>query len=327
MAEAYRIDAGSGLPVYRQLVDALRSSIKLGALPSGQQLPTVQQQARDLGLSAGTVKRAYDELERLGFVEKVQGRGTFVSYRRPSDADRRERALAAVDTALDTLGELGYSGADARRFLEQKLQERESRESKVRVTVVECNGENLSRLADQLRAIERVEVSACLLDRVMAYLYNLGEETDLVVTTGEHVGYLQSILPEQKKIARIALRLSPGSMARIVKLEPYETVGIVSCSHRFGELLRSACLAYTEHVELDRVCELSDTETLQSYLRDKTAVLVPEEVEKYADATAMDLLRMFADTGKLIRCAYEMDEGSFLFLQEKIARLREKKLK
>ena len=147
------------------------------------------------------------------------------------------------------------------------------------------------------------------------------------MTTCEHVEYLQTILPEQKKIARIALRLSPGSMARIVKLEPYEAVGIVSCSRRFGELLRSACLSYTEHMELDQVCVVADIAALQTYLRDKTAVLVPDEVEKYADEAAMDMLSVFAQANKLIRCSYEMDEGSVLFLQEKIARLREKKLR
>lgn len=327
MGSAYRINAVSDIPVYRQLVDEIRSNIKKGILASGEQLPTVMALADELGLARGTIKRAYDELEQMGLIEKIQGRGSFVCYQAPSPAGRKDQAMAAIDAMLDCMGELGFSQAEVQIFLDLKLREREARQSKVKVAVVECNQENLSRLSDQLRTVAGVELHAHLLDHVRTYPYNLGEEMDLIVTTVEHGEYIQSILAQREKVARVALRLSPQSMARIVKLQAGDCVGILSRSLRFARLLRAACETYTEQTELCEPQEFSDAATTKAYLHGKTAVLVPEEFEKYASAEAAAQLREFAKEKALIPCAYEMDEGSFLFLQEKIARLHEKKLK
>ena len=62
------------IPIYQQLVDTIRIAVKRGELQPGQQLPTVQEMSKELSIARGTIKRAYDELERLHFVEKVQGR-------------------------------------------------------------------------------------------------------------------------------------------------------------------------------------------------------------------------------------------------------------
>ena len=323
---SFHVDPVSGIPIYRQLVDELRSAIKRGELTTGSQLPTVLAMADSLGLARGTVKRAYDELERLGLVEKVQGRGTFVCYSSPEAAGRKERAMAAIDALLDEMEALGFLPAEVSIFLNLKLRERAERLADLRVAVVECNPETLSQLSDQLRALEGLELYSYLLSHVEAYPYNLGEEMDLVVTTVEHAAYIRSILPEEKKIARIALRLSPASMAGIVKLRSGESLGILSCSQRFGQLLEEACAAYTDSVAVDQPQLLSEVGDLGAYLRGKTAVLVPQDVEKYAGAEQLAQLRAFAAAGQVIRCAYEMDEGSFLYLQEKLNRLRERKI-
>lgn len=325
VTELFHVDPVSGIPIYQQLVDEIRSAIKTGKLPTGAQLPTVLAMADSLDLARGTVKRAYDELERLGLVEKVQGRGTFVCYRSPEAAGRKEQAMAAIDALLDQMEDLGFTPAEVNIFLDLKLRERTERLANLKVAVVECNPETLSQLSDQLRGLEGVELCSYLLSHVEAYPYNLGEEMDLVVTTVEHAAYIQSVLPEEKKIARIALRLSPASMAGIVKLRAGESLGILSCSQRFGALLYEACAAYTENVAVDRPRLLSEVEDWKGYLRGKTAILVPEGVEKYAGEEALAQLRSFASGGKVIRCAYEMDQGSLLYLQEKLNRLREKK--
>ncbi len=327
MTEQFHVDPGSGIPMYQQLVDEIRSAIKGGKLPAGEQLPTVLAMADGLGLARGTVKRAYDELERLKLVEKVQGRGTFVCYRAPDAAGSKAAAMAAIDGLLDEMERLGFSLAEVNIFFSLKLRERAENLADIKVAVVECNTETLSQLSDQLRRIQGVELYSYLLSSIQAYPYNLGEDVDLVVTTAEHGEYLQSVLPARNKIARIALRLSPATMAALVKLRAGETVGVLSCSQRFGELLRSACAAYTEGVAVAEPRVLSEVEDWDACLRGKTAVLVPEGVEKYASDGQLQRLREFAGRGgRVIRCAYEMDEGSFLYLQEKLNRLREKRI-
>ena len=106
-----------------------------------------------------------------------------------------------------------------------------------------------------------------------------------------------------------------------------EHVGILSRSGRFAGVLRTVCETYTDDVLIDKHCELSDAKTVKAYLKDKSAVLLPEEYEKTVSGEVAVVLHEYAKKHVLIPCAYEMDEGSFLYLREKITRIREKQLK
>src|SRR3954451_2940291 len=79
-------------PRYRAIADALAADIANGRLSSGARLPTHRDLAYRLGVTVGTVSRAYAEAERRGLIGGEVGRGTFV---RP-DA-RRRKAQAVID--------------------------------------------------------------------------------------------------------------------------------------------------------------------------------------------------------------------------------------
>jgi DNA-binding transcriptional MocR family regulator len=73
------LDPASSEPLYRQIVAGVRAHIRGGSLPPGQRLPTVRQLAGDLGISRLTAHAAYAELQSLGLIESVVGRGTFIA--------------------------------------------------------------------------------------------------------------------------------------------------------------------------------------------------------------------------------------------------------
>jgi GntR family transcriptional regulator len=93
-AFAFRLDAHSGVPVYRQLIDQVQAAIASGALAVGDQLPTVRQVAVDLTINPNTVSRAYREMEIRGILDTQQGTGTFIAdYKVEQSKDERERML------------------------------------------------------------------------------------------------------------------------------------------------------------------------------------------------------------------------------------------
>ncbi len=73
------IDQSSGLPLYRQLAESIRTAIRSGALESGTRLPATRELAGQLGLNRTTVSAAYSVLEDAGLLEGQVGRGSFVS--------------------------------------------------------------------------------------------------------------------------------------------------------------------------------------------------------------------------------------------------------
>src|ERR1700723_3465107 len=89
-AFAFRLDADSGVPVYRQLIDQVTGALAAGSLAAGNQLPTVRQVAVDLAINPNTVMRAYREMEIRGILDTQQGTGTFIAEQKtPPSSDER----------------------------------------------------------------------------------------------------------------------------------------------------------------------------------------------------------------------------------------------
>ena len=95
----------SGKPIYEQIADQVREQILSGALSAGDALPSMRVLAKELRISVITTKRAYEELERDGFLDNVPGKGCFVAPQnrellREAQMRRVEDLLAqAVDEA------------------------------------------------------------------------------------------------------------------------------------------------------------------------------------------------------------------------------------
>ena len=88
----------SGKPIYTQIADQVKEQIMTGALAPGEALPSMRLLARELRISVITTKRAYEELERDGFLENVPGKGCFVA---PQDRELlREAQLRRVEEHL-----------------------------------------------------------------------------------------------------------------------------------------------------------------------------------------------------------------------------------
>ncbi|MDD4565685.1 MAG: GntR family transcriptional regulator [Eubacteriales bacterium] len=73
------ISNSSGKPIYEQITYQIKSMILNGTLQEGEALPSMRLLARELRISVITTKRAYEDLERDGFIETVTGRGSFVA--------------------------------------------------------------------------------------------------------------------------------------------------------------------------------------------------------------------------------------------------------
>ena len=92
------ISNSSPEPIYEQIARQIKAAIIAGALEEGAALPSIRALAHDLQISVITTKRAYDELEREGFLDSVGGKGTFVAAQNP--AFLREKRMKLVEEKL-----------------------------------------------------------------------------------------------------------------------------------------------------------------------------------------------------------------------------------
>ncbi|MFC0433906.1 GntR family transcriptional regulator [Kutzneria buriramensis] len=100
------VEPESGVAPWRQVRDQIAARIGSGELPVGAKLPTIRQLARDLGLAAGTVARAYRELEAAGVLQTARRQGTVVAQRIAHDHAAEQLRVAAANyvTAVQALG-------------------------------------------------------------------------------------------------------------------------------------------------------------------------------------------------------------------------------
>ena len=85
-------------PIYEQIASQIKAAIMDGSLGPGEQLPSIRGLANSLRVNVITTKRAYAELEEQGFIQTVQGRGSFVAS--GSEELLREEQLRSIETQL-----------------------------------------------------------------------------------------------------------------------------------------------------------------------------------------------------------------------------------
>ena len=98
------IDNKSGVPIYDQIYTQIKGHIISGALQENDPLPSIRNLAKDLRISVVTTKRAYDELEREGFIYTVPAKGCFVA---PKNTELlREEHLKQIEAHLTEIRQL-----------------------------------------------------------------------------------------------------------------------------------------------------------------------------------------------------------------------------
>lgn len=85
------VSNSSGQPIYEQIARQIKGLILRGELEEGEALPSMRLLAKDLQISVITTKRAYEELEREGFIHTMAGKGCYVSSRRGLSLDQEQQ--------------------------------------------------------------------------------------------------------------------------------------------------------------------------------------------------------------------------------------------
>ena len=113
------LDYRDSRPIYAQIVDGYREQIQAGILQPGEKLPSVRELAVQLSINPNTIQRSYRQLEALGWIATVPGKGCFVCGLPEYAIEEQKELLAAFDRAATDLICSGIS----RETLIARLQE------------------------------------------------------------------------------------------------------------------------------------------------------------------------------------------------------------
>lgn len=106
-------------PIYEQVARQIKAAILSGELREGEALPSIRKLAQDLQISVITTKRAYEELEKEGFIDTVEGKGSFVAMQN-KELLREKRMKIVEDKLAEAVAEARLLGI-ARPELQEML--------------------------------------------------------------------------------------------------------------------------------------------------------------------------------------------------------------
>jgi GntR family transcriptional regulator len=118
----FQINPGDELPIYRQIMRQVIDAVASAQLRPGDKLPSHRELSQDLVIAPLTVKKAYDELERDGYIQTLRGQGTFVGElaRTLTNAARLERLRPLVQRLLNEAMLLKLEPKQLQRLIEEE---------------------------------------------------------------------------------------------------------------------------------------------------------------------------------------------------------------
>ena len=113
-------------PMHKQVTDQMRDAIAAGSLSPGMRLPSIREMARDLAVSPITIKRAYGDLEREGYLITRAGLGSFVAGidRDRLRAEKVGEIREEIARIAKSAGTFGITTAEIRRIVDRSLMKR-----------------------------------------------------------------------------------------------------------------------------------------------------------------------------------------------------------
>lgn len=108
-------------PIYEQVIEKFQQMILCGALQAGEPMPSVRSLAMELSLNPNTIQRAYQELERAGYIVSVKGKGSFVSDTQDTAKLRRKELQEELKGCIERSLAAGFTSRELRNLLEQCL--------------------------------------------------------------------------------------------------------------------------------------------------------------------------------------------------------------
>ncbi len=125
MAIWLHVNIHSGVPIYMQLIEQIQHALEVGTLAPGDALPSVRELASELSIAPNTIVKAYNELQRMGFIESRAGKGTMVLGKVDETirARQQEALVERLRAVVYDASKLGVGAEELRVHFEQAIQQ------------------------------------------------------------------------------------------------------------------------------------------------------------------------------------------------------------
>jgi len=320
------VDKESSSPIYKQIIEQIALHIKNGYIKPGERLPSERELAVQTGISRGTIKKAYEELERNKIIEVVQGSGSFVSKQQDIvEEGRKERAIKLIDELLTELENMKFSYREISIFIDLRIAERENGMKNVRIAAVDCNPEALTIYKKQLAYISRVEIYTFLLSDIISFKRSedILENFDIIFTTSTHYKELCELIPQlNDKIMQAVVSPNRQTIIDLATIPEDAQLCVLCVSKMFRDIIKEHLRGF--NINMENICYFYEDEIddLDEALQYSNILIVPPGFFAEKGSQYIEVLKAFKERGgKVINFEYQIERGSMIYIEERISNL------
>jgi len=225
-------------------MEQLKYHLESSAWEPGKKLPTVRELARALRINYNTVRMAYQELERKGYLISEQGRGTFVAANIPRKTEgQQETLLDLVDEAIIKAKARGISPEEFAQTAYTRARLFPLGDPDVRLLFTECNLADLEHYADTIKQGAGVKPETYLVEDLRNKERSFFKQFDLIATTLFHVVEIQVLIGPEQMV--LGLMIEPDYLevlSEIARLPIGAHVGLICAEQKGAEAMERALI-------------------------------------------------------------------------------------
>ncbi len=287
----------------------LEERVRKGEYAEGARLPTVRDMAAEMRVNKNTVVRAYQALERKGYLELVRGRGAFVRQCTPTSGAMDSRWLLRLDQLLADARQHELSRELVTHEIMQSLDRLYGRDG-LRIAFVECNAPDIETLSGELSTAVGHPLDGLMLSDLLAQPADTERRFGLVVTTFYHLSEVTRALPLDARQRIVGVHAMPAhdALLQIARLHA-QVIGLV-CDLP-GTVDNLVHIIHTYHPSATIMPALMDDRSrLKTLLKKADAIVVTRSCH--------ERLMALQPKAPVIMVTFTIDQQSIDFLRARI---------
>lgn len=309
--------------LYRRISEDIYGKIESGELRAGDRLPSEAALAKEKGVSVGTVKKAYETLEKGGYICKIRGGGSYVQGTESAEPARTPQEL--VEQTVDLLMRTGIPMNRVFLRLRQQMESVFGSDRKAKVALVDCNSETLHHVMMDLKKKTGLEVEPYLLNDLFTGESMISPRCALTLVAEKHyndfIRYADSMHLWTEKVA---LRESRKTIAKLTVLPDWQDICILYRSREFLESVQYTMKVLGKKGKLICINEQQIGVEQERLSKEPLSFIIPPDYMDYSSNLALQLIGRAKKMGcTVVPFEFEIDRGSLLHLKQVLENLRE----
>lgn len=320
-----KLDRFNDKPLYIQLAEKLRAGIENGEYPVGVRMPSEDNIMKQLNVSKGTAKSAYNFLKEEGYLHSVRGSGTYVNA--DGSANKENNPQKELEDFFVKAFKQGVSASEVYKSFKKELDIQFSNSQSICVALVDSSFETLYTLKHKIEKIHGLRVMPYIANEL---IFNMDTGVSplcrLIFTTQMYYPAMQRYAKSLGlELEMVVIKESDKTVIELSRLPKIHKIGLI---YRSKEFFESVCFSMKMLGTANPVIGFNedDIEGISAFAELKMPIILPSDYIEYGNVDTLQLLERAKKADcQIIYFNYEIEQGSLLRLRQRIVDLLEER--